>query len=95
MAALTKGGREMRLVIIPTKVNYIWISNDLSSYPAQLNLHATAGYLGFRQAKAAVIASNFDTGAPLAIIKGFQSTAVSGKNGSNEPTRRQPCFNID
>ena len=96
MAALTKGGRDMVQVLVPTNVRNLWLSNDMATYPKEMNLHAKAGYLGFRQAEASAIALNCVTGEPLAIIEGFQSTAVSGRDDAFSDTNpRQMCFNID
>ncbi|KAL8635390.1 MAG: hypothetical protein Q9228_007115, partial [Teloschistes exilis] len=42
------------------------------------------------------IALDCVTGEPLATIKGFQSTAVSGRDEAfHDPNQRQMCFNID
>ncbi|KAI4248190.1 MAG: hypothetical protein LQ352_005995, partial [Teloschistes flavicans] len=96
MAALTKGGRDMVQVLIPTVVRNLWLSNEVIAHPETMNLHAKAGYLGFRQAEASAIALDCVTGEPLATIEGFQSTAVSGRDEAFRDTnQRQMCFNID
>ncbi|KAL8704317.1 MAG: hypothetical protein Q9201_002503 [Fulgogasparrea decipioides] len=96
MAALTRGGRDMVQVLVPTVVRNLWLSNEVMAHPEEMNLHAKAGYLGFRQAEASAIALNCITGEPLATIEGFQSTAVSSRDEAFTNTNpRQMCFNID
>lgn len=96
MAALTNGGRDMVQVLVPTVVHNLWLSNDVITHPKEMDVHAKAGYLGLRQAEASAIALDCATGKPLAIIEGFQSTAVSGRDEAFSDTNpRQMCFNID
>lgn len=95
LVALTRGGREVREVMVPTSIKELWISADLSATHQSHRLCANADFLGLRQAEASFVAIDAATRKPLVSAEGFVSTAVSGRNTNQEDSYRHLCFNID
>ena len=96
IAALTKGGRELMQVMIPTSIRDLWISSKFETHPEVMHLYAKSKYIGFRQSGARVLALDKDSKEPWAIIEDFQATAVSGRNSTADDRNvRRLCFNID
>lgn len=96
VAALTKGGREMMQVMIPTSIRDLWISSKFETHPEVMHLYAKSKYIGFRQSGARVMALEKDSKEPWAIVEDFQATAVSGRNSTADDRNvRRLCFNID
>ena len=96
IAALTKGGRELMQVMIPTSIRDLWISSKFETHPEVMHLYARSEFIGFRQSGARVMALEKDSKEPWAIVDDFQATAVSGRNSTAEGRNvRRLCFNID
>ena len=95
LVALTRDGREVREVMVPTSIKELWISADPNAIHDSYRLCADANFLGLRQAEASFAAIDTATRKPLVWADGFVSTAVSGRNASQEDSYRHLCFNID
>ncbi len=94
--ALTKGGRELMQVMIPTSIRDLWISSKFETHPEVMHLYAMSRYIGFRQCGARMMALERDSKEPWAVVEDFQATAVSGRNSSaDERNVRHLCFNVD
>ena len=93
LVALSRGGREVRAVMVPTAIRELWVSSDLNSN--SLRLCANANFLGLRQADASFVAVDNTHRKPTVWAEGFVSTAVSSKNPNQEESYRHLCFNID
>ena len=95
LVALTKGGREVREVMVPTSIKELWISADPSAFHDSHRLCAHANFLGLRQAEASFTAVDATTRKPLVWAEGLISTAVSSRDASQEDSYRHLCFNVD
>lgn len=96
IAALTKGGRELMQVMIPTSIRDLWISSKFETHPEVMHLYANSKYIGFRQSGARIMALEKDKKEPWAIVEDFQATAVSERNSTADDRNvRRLCFNID
>lgn len=71
IAALTKGGRELMQVMIPTSIQDLWISSKFETYPEVMHLYAKSEYIGFRQLGAKIMALEKDSQEPWAIVDDF------------------------
>ena len=95
LVALTRGGREVHEVMVPTSIKELWISADLNATHQSHRLCANADFLGLRQAEASFVAVDTTTRRPSVSTEGFVSTAVSARDASQEDSCRHLCFNID
>ena len=95
LVALTRGGREINAVMVPTAIRELWVSSDSSTTHDSLRLCANADFLGFRQANASFVAVDSTHRKPMVWAEGFVSTAVSSRNAGQEEAYRHLCFNID
>ena len=95
LVALTRGGREVREVMVPTSIKELWLSADLSATHQSHRLCANADFLGLRQAEASFVAVDTATGRPSVSAEGFVSTAVSARDAGQDDSYRHLCFNID
>lgn len=95
LVALTRGGREVREVMVPTSIRELWISAGPLAMHDSYRLCANANFLGLRQAEASFVAIDMVTRKPLVSAEGFVSTAVSGRDANQEDTCCHLCFNID
>ena len=95
LVALTRGGREINAVMVPTAIRELWVSCDPSTTHDSLRLCASANFLGFRQADASFVAVDNTHRKPMVWAEGFVSTAVSSRNAGQDEIYRHLCFNID
>lgn len=95
LVALTRGGREVREVMVPTAIRELWVSGDLNTTQDSYRLCANANFLGLRQADASFVAVDNTHRKPMVWAEGFVSTAVSSRDTSQEDAYRHLCFNID
>ena len=51
LVALTRGGREINAVMVPTAIRELWVSSDPSTTHDSLRLCASANFLGFRHSR--------------------------------------------
>ena len=93
LVALSRGGREVRAVMVPTAIRELWLSSDLDSN--SLRVCANANFLGLRQADASFVAVDNTHHKPIVWAEGFVSTAVSSRDANQEDSYRHLCFNID
>ncbi len=93
LVALSRGGREVRAVMVPTAIRELWVSSDLDSN--SLRVCANADFLGLRQADASFVAVDNTHRKPIVWAEGFVSTAVSSRDANQEDSYRHLCFNID
>ncbi|KAA8905059.1 fatty acid synthase S-acetyltransferase [Sphaerosporella brunnea] len=98
--AVSRGGKELTQVMIPTFIRDLWVSSELGpgTQPPVFKMegYASAHYQGFREAECSIIASNPSTKEPWVLVEGFRATAVSsGMHSSAENDWRRLCFNLD
>ena len=95
LVALSRGGQEVRAVMVPTTIRKLWVSSDLNATHGSLRLCADADFLGLRQADASFVAVDSVNRKPTVWAEGFVSTAVSSRDADQEDSYRHLCFNID
>lgn len=95
LVALSRGGREVRAVMVPTAIRDLWVSSDLNMTHESLRLCADAEFLGLRQASASFVAVDNMNRKPAVWAEGFISAAVSSRGTDQEDSYRHLCFNID
>ena len=94
--ALTRGGRELMPVMIPTSFRELWSSNKFEAHPKVKHMYTKSRYIGFRQSAARLVALKENSKEPRAVVKSFHATAVSGRNSTGDTrTARRLCFNVD
>ena len=95
LVALSRGGQEVRAVMVPTTIRELWVSSNLNATHGSLRLCANADFLGLRQADASFVAVDNVNRKPTVWAEGFVSTAVSSRDADQEDSYRHLCFNID
>ncbi|KAI9662566.1 MAG: Type I Iterative PKS [Bathelium mastoideum] len=92
--ALTKGGRDVNQVMVPSEIRDLWISAGPEAHFRSVKVAVQAKFLSIRQAEASITCLDNESFRPTATVDGFQVTQVAKNEGSEESVRRL-CFNID
>ena len=96
--ALTKGGKEVIPVMVPTKLQNLWISEvqDEEMKNSIINVHAKTAFQGIRTATASIIAVLAANGSPY-IVGDFEMTFVGGSGtfSTTKLSRQLRCYHVD
>lgn len=96
VVAMTRGGKDVGEVMVPSFFKEIWIAADEESNHTIHRVQANSQFLGLRQAEANLISVDPVTKKPLIVIEGFVTTAVGGQNAARDnKAGRHVCYNID
>ncbi|KAB5584987.1 fatty acid synthase S-acetyltransferase [Coniochaeta sp. 2T2.1] len=96
VVAMTKGGKEIGDVMIPTSFRELWITSDTEKVQGVHRVRAAASFLGLRQVEANFVSIDPESQQPLVVAEGFVSTAIASGHSSNaSDAGRHLCFNID
>lgn len=96
--ALTKGGKEVIPVMVPTKLQNLWISEvqDEEAKNSIINVHAKTVFQGIRTATASIVAVLAANGSPC-IVGDFEMTFVGGSGtfSTTKLSRQLRCYHLD
>ena len=96
--ALTRGGKDVIPVMVPTRLQNLWISEAQNGQleNSTINVHAKTAFQGIRTASASIIAVLASDGSPC-IVGDFEMTFLGG-NGTFSTTklsRQLRCYHLD
>ena len=96
--ALTKGGKDVIPVMVPTKLQNLWISEVQNEQVENsfVKVHAKTAFQGIRTASASIIAIHAANGSPC-IVGNFEMTFVGGSGtfSMTKLSRQLRCYHLD
>lgn len=96
--ALTKGGKDIIPIMVPTKLQNLWISEVQNGQLENsiINVHAKATFQGIRTASASIVAVLAADGSPC-IVGDFEMTFVGGNGlfSTTKLSRQLRCYHLD
>nr|ALQ32787.1 putative polyketide synthase [Fusarium bulbicola] len=97
IVSLTKGGREIDQVMVPSEIGDLWVSADPSTSKFDaVRVSCSGKFLGIRQAEARIVGMDVDTGKAVCTVENFVITTVARSEGaSSSDAARRLCFNLD
>ncbi|RKL31435.1 Asperfuranone polyketide synthase afoG [Fusarium proliferatum] len=97
IVSLTKGGREIDQVMVPSEIGDLWVSADPSTSKFDsVRVSCSGKFLGIRQAEARIVGMDVDTGKVVCTVDNFVITTVARSEGaSSSDAARRLCFNLD
>ncbi|KAG9506470.1 Type I Iterative PKS, partial [Fusarium musae] len=97
IVSLTKGGREIDQVMVPSEIGDLWVSADPSTSKFDtVRVSCSGKFLGIRQAEARIVGMDVDTGKAVCTVDNFVITTVARSEGaSSSDAARRLCFNLD
>lgn len=100
IVCLTKGGREIDRVMVPSEIGDLWVSahSDVAAKFDAVRVSCSGKFLGIRQAEARIVGLDVASGKPVCTVDDFVITTVarSGGGGADESAAaRRLCFNIN
>ena len=95
IVALSKGASEFVPTMVPTRVQKLWISNELliHTQDQKLRLRASSTFRGYRDAEFAISAYDSTDKQCLILIEGYRGTAISSVE-SSVPEWKRLCYDI-
>ncbi|KAI1029050.1 hypothetical protein LB504_012981 [Fusarium proliferatum] len=97
IVSLTKGGREIDQVMVPSEIGDLWVSADPSTSKFDaVRVSCLGKFLGIRQAEARIVGMDVGTGKAVCTVDNFVITTVARSEGaSSSDAARRLCFNLD
>ncbi|KAG7103603.1 Highly reducing polyketide synthase alt5 like protein [Verticillium longisporum] len=99
IVCLTKGGRDMNQVMVPSEIGDIWVSASPTAKFESVRVTCEGSFLGMRQAEARIVGVDVVTGEPVCTVDGFVITSVARAETSAEAAAsaagRRLCFDLD
>ncbi|RBQ79289.1 hypothetical protein FVER14953_09959 [Fusarium verticillioides] len=97
IVSLTKGGREIDQVMVPSEIGDLWVSADPSTSKFDaVRVSCSGKFLGIRQAEARIVGMDVDTGKAVCTVDNFVITTVArSESASSSDAARRLCFNLD
>ena len=94
IVALTKGGTENSPTMIPTRIQSLWISNDLldCSETDSLSVYSHLTFQGFRESDFSILALDANNKTCIA-VEGYRITAITNRISQYHDWRRL-CFSL-
>ncbi|KAF4995617.1 hypothetical protein FGRMN_5008 [Fusarium graminum] len=97
IVSLTKGGREIDQVMVPSEIGDLWISADPSTSKFDaVRVSCSGKFLGIRQAEARIVGRDLEAGKTVCTVDNFVITTVARSEGASaSDSARRLCFNLD
>ncbi|KAF5020446.1 hypothetical protein F66182_7525 [Fusarium sp. NRRL 66182] len=97
IVCLTKGGREVNQVMVPSEIGDLWVSADPSTAKFDaVRVSCSGRFLGIRQAEARVVGVDIATDKAVCTVDNFVITAVArNEDASSSDVARRLCFNLN
>ena len=98
IVCLTKGGREIDRVMVPSEIGDLWLSADPASTKFDaVRVSCSGKFLGMRQAEARIVGLDVATGKPVCTVDGFIITTVGRSDSASTEANvaRRLCFNLN
>jgi acyl transferase domain-containing protein/NADPH:quinone reductase-like Zn-dependent oxidoreductase len=97
IVSLTKGGREIDQVMVPSEIGDLWISADPSTSKFDsVRVSCSGRFLGIRQAEARIVGLDTAGGKAVCTVDNFVITTVARSEGASlSDAARRLCFNVD
>ncbi|KAF4443746.1 putative polyketide synthase [Fusarium austroafricanum] len=96
IVSLTKGGREIDQVMVPSEIGDLWVSADPSTSKFDsVRVSCSGKFLGIRQAEARIIGIDTATGKAVCTVDDYVITTVARNEGASSDAARRLCFNFD
>lgn len=96
--ALTRGGKDLIPVMVPTKLQNLWISEAQNGQleSSIINVHAKTAFQGIRTASASIVAVLAMDGSPC-IVGDFEMTFVGGNGifSTTKLSRQLRCYHLN
>lgn len=99
IVCLTRGGREIDRVMVPSEIGDLWVSADptITAKFNQVRVSCAGQFLGIRQAKASIVGIDVASGKPVCTVDDFIITTVAqtGASSNASGAARRLCFNLN
>lgn len=99
IVCLTRGGREIDRVMVPSEIGDLWVSADptITTKFDQVRVSCTGQFLGIRQAKASIVGIDVESGKPLCTVDDYIITTVAQTGAASDASgsARRLCFNLN
>ncbi|KAF4334054.1 polyketide synthase [Fusarium beomiforme] len=97
IVCLTKGGREIDQVMVPSEIGDLWVSADPSTSKFDaVRVSCSGKFLGIRQAEARIVGMDVATGKAVCTVDNYVITTVArNEDASSSDAARRLCFNLN